>query len=115
MCRKLAEGEADPLKRERLLKARCTKPWVNRLLKDKENNSVAAEGTMKKQSQCSRARAAAKNPVINAEMFDHIQQQYRDHHASGILKTEFPDSWQIYGGDEVGVNPSGHTGSRVFC
>jgi hypothetical protein len=115
MCHKMAEGEVDPVKRQRLAGAKCSRDWVQRLLKNTDKNAVAAEGTMKKQSQVSRARAAAKNPVINAEMFAKIDKQYADHFAAGILKTRMPDSSQLYGGDEVGVNPSGHSGTQVFC
>lgn len=112
---KLATGEADEKKRKRLLSAECSRRWLKRLRNDKRNNVVAAQGTMRKQSQMSRARAAAKNPVINTAMFEKIDAQYVEHYEAGILKTRRPEGEQIYGGDEVGVNPSGHTGRRVFC
>ena len=69
---------------------------------------------MKKQSQLSAARARAKNPLINEEMFRRIKAVYAQHYAEGILNTE-PEAHQIYGGDEIGVNPHGHKGKRVFC
>lgn len=115
MCRKIAEGEADGKKRQRLLGAVCGPKWVNRVLQSKATDSVADTTTMKKQSQMSRSRAAAKNPVINAAMFAQIKQQYGDHYEQGLLFTPMPESDQIYGGDEVGMNPSGHTGKRVVC
>ena len=63
---------------------------------------------MKKQSQLSTARARAKNPLINEEMFRRINAVYAQHYAEGILKNPEPEVHQIYGGDEIGVNPHGH-------
>ena len=115
LCMKLAEGEPDERKRKRLQEAECGWNWVKRLLDNKDNSVVAAGGTMKKQSQMSTARAKAKNPAITAEMFKRIEAMYADHYARGILKTPQPASSQIYGGDEIGMNPHGHKGKQVFC
>jgi hypothetical protein len=115
LCRKLAEGEPDPKKRERLLAARCSKSFVKRLLANPVN-VVAEQGTMKKQSFMSSARAQAKNPVFKDGFFAQIREVYADHFARGILLTPEPDNDQCYGGDEVGSNPAGGKhGKRVFC
>ena len=55
-CNALADDEPDPAKAERLRHARCSYNWLNRLMHDKENNTVLAEGgTMRKQSLLSTA------------------------------------------------------------
>jgi hypothetical protein len=113
MCRKTAEDEADGKKRQRLLDAVCGPKWVKRVLQSKAPDSVADTTTMKKQSQMSRSRAAAQSPVSNAAMFARIKKQYDEHYEQELLFTPMPESDQIYGGDEIGINPFGHTGGSM--
>lgn len=82
LCRKLAEAEPNERKRQRLLEAECGKNWVNRVLHDR-TNVVAAGGTMAKQGMLSEARARAKDPRINKEMFRRIAAQYAQDYKAG--------------------------------
>lgn len=114
LCRKLAEGASPGPERDRFLNAKCGRNFQRRLLKD-ISNTVAQTSTMRRQENMSEARAKAKDPLINAAMFAKIDAQYEDHYNRGILKTRYPENDQIYGGDEIGLNPSGHRNRAVVC
>lgn len=112
LCRSIAEGVSPGPERDRYLNAKCGKNMLRRMLKD-VSNTVAQTSTMRVQENMSTARAKAKDPLINAAMFGKIDAQYADHYERGILKTRYPENDQIYGGDEIGLNPSGHRNRAV--
>ena len=115
LLRKIAEGEPDEKKREKMQQARCSATFVKRMLRNEEN-IVAGGGSMRKQSWTSTARARAKNPIFKDGFFDQIKATFAAHHEAGILLTPEPDNDQCFGGGEVGTNPAGgKRGRRVFC
>jgi hypothetical protein len=75
----------------------------------KAKTVAAGTGKLKeiKASNLSQARAGAAAPWLNNAMFDKIETMYADLYAKDILKTKEPLANQIYGGDEVGRNPTG--------